>query len=193
MASKQLWLLAGGNGAGKSTFYANYLQPLGIPFVNADLIAKSLYPVSVEESSYQAAKIAQALRYRSLMAGHTFCFETVFSQKSKIDFLGHSRALGYENILVFIHLDSVALNRARVAQRVQAGGHSVPDEKIESRIPRLLENVRIAIPLCDQARLLDNSSAENPFKPIATIRNTPGREVSQQQSVLPSWARFLLS
>ncbi|RLA03595.1 MAG: hypothetical protein DRQ60_03945 [Gammaproteobacteria bacterium] len=192
MSNKQLWLLAGGNGAGKSTFYSKYLQPLDIPFVNADLIGRSIYPTSAEENSYHSAKIAQAIRYQNLEAGHTFCFETVFSHPSKLDFLGRARALDYQIILVFIHLDSVALNRARVAQRVQQGGHNVPDDKIASRIPRLLENLRRAIPLCDQVRLLNNSSVDNPFKPIATIRNRAGREVEQQQSPLPGWARFLL-
>ncbi len=192
MSNKQLWLLAGGNGAGKSTFYAQYLQPLGIPFVNADQIAKSIYPTTAELNSYQAAKIGEALRYQSLLEGRTFCFETVFSHPSKIDFLARSQALGYQNIMVFIHLDSIALNRGRVAQRVQVGGHYVPDDKIETRIPRLLENVRIAIPLCDQVRLLNNSSVGHPFEPVATIRNQAGRQI-EQQSPLPSWAKFLLS
>lgn len=191
--NKQLWLLAGGNGAGKTTFYENHLKPLGIPFVNADQIAKSLYPVSAEQNSYQAAKIAEAIRYQSLQAGHTFCFETVFSHPSKIDFISRAKALGYEIILVFIHLNSVSLNRARVAQRVQNGGHSVPDDKIADRIPRLIDNISKAIPLCDQVRLLDNSRADNPFRPVVTIRNSPGRQVEPQETPMPVWATYLLS
>ncbi|MEE9356015.1 MAG: hypothetical protein V3U75_10545 [Methylococcaceae bacterium] len=41
---KQLWLLAGGNGAGKSTFYWTRLEPLGLLFVNANIVAKQLFP-----------------------------------------------------------------------------------------------------------------------------------------------------
>jgi len=41
--AKQLWLLAGGNGAGKTTFYRLQLEPLGMPFVNADILAKQRF------------------------------------------------------------------------------------------------------------------------------------------------------
>ena len=104
----QLWLLAGGNGAGKSTFYHQFLEPLGIPFVNADIIAKKIFPKSPEERSYDAAKIAEKLRANLLQEARSFCFETVFSHPSKIDFVGHAKALGYEIILVFIHLETLS-------------------------------------------------------------------------------------
>ena len=76
---KQLWLLVGGNGAGKTTFYRTQLQPLGMPFVNADDIARDVFPQSPEEHSYEAAKIAENLRNSLLEQGKNFCFETVFS------------------------------------------------------------------------------------------------------------------
>jgi len=79
---KQLWLLAGGNGAGKSTFYRTRLEPLGLPFVNADSLAKQLYPEQPEQHSYEASKIAEAMRTKLLQQGRTFCFETVFSHPS---------------------------------------------------------------------------------------------------------------
>jgi len=48
---RQLWVLAGGNGAGKTTFYNLYLAKYGISFVNADLIAKDLNSVNPENAS----------------------------------------------------------------------------------------------------------------------------------------------
>ena len=53
-ASKQLWILAGGNGAGKSTFYDKFLAYRGITFVNADLIAKDIDAENLEELNYKA-------------------------------------------------------------------------------------------------------------------------------------------
>ena len=186
---KQLWLLAGGNGAGKSTFYHTRLEPLGLPFVNADLIARELFADNPEQHSYQAAKIAEEIRNNLLLEGRSFCFETVFSHPSKIDFIGRAKALGYQIILVFIHLQTPNLNKARIAQRVAAGGHNVPDDKVETRIPRLLQNIKTVIPLCDQVRLLDNSRADNPFVPIITVRNGVPEPY---QDTLPSWADALL-
>lgn len=185
---KQLWLLTGGNGSGKSTFYERYLKPLGVPFVNADNIAKELYPDSPEAHSYHASQIAEQLRYELLQSGRSFCFETVFSHPTKIDFVGRAKALGYEVILVFIHLASAQLNKARVAQRVELGGHSVPDDKVEARIPRVLQNTKTVIPLCDQVRILDNSRSDNPFVPVLVIKD--GKLTTLQDNI-PEWADFL--
>ena len=166
---KQLWILVGGNGAGKSTFYRLMLKPPGIPFINADQIAREIYPDDPEGNSYNAAKLAGQMCKEQLQAGTSFCFETVFSHPSKIDFLGRARALGYQIILVLIHLEHTGLNKARISQRVSEGGHNVPDEKVEQRIPRTLAHVKKAIPLYDQVRFLDNSRSDDPFAPVVSI------------------------
>jgi predicted ABC-type ATPase len=187
---KQLWLLAGGNGAGKSTFYRTRLAPSGLPFVNADIIAKLLYPQAPEAHSYHAAKLAEHMRLELLRQGRSFCFETVFSHPSKIDFVAHAKALGYEIVLVFIHLCDPALNQARIAQRVSEGGHHVPDDKVISRIPRTLKLIKKTLPLCDQVYILDNSRADNPFQQLAVIRNGC---VTFRHDAMPGWGRELLA
>ena len=186
---KQLWILVGGNGAGKSTFYRLMLKSLGIPFINADQIAREIYPDDPEGNSYNAAKVAEQIRMEQVQAGNTFCFETVFSHPSKIDFLAHARALGYQIILVLIHLEQTDLNIARISQRVSEGGHYVPNEKVEQRIPRTLAHVKKAIPLCDQVRILDNSSTDSPFVPVVSI--IEGR-TTHHLDPLPEWARCLV-
>ena len=186
---KQLWLLAGGNGAGKSTFYRTALQPRGMALVNADNIARDMAPDSTEEASYAAAQLAEHLRYDLLNKGVSFCFETVFSHPSKIDFIAQAKALGYEVVLVFIHLDNSDLNKARVIQRVSEGGHNVPEEKIESRIPRTLNHIKTALPLADEVYLLDNSRWDMPLRRIAALK--AGTPVIYADT-LPAWARDLL-
>lgn len=187
--ARQLWLLAGGNGVGKSTFYRTQLAPLGMPFVNADLIARELHPDAPERFSYEGAKLAEQMRFRLLQEGRSFCFETVFSHPSKIDFVAQAKAIGYQVVLVFIHLDNTCLNKARVSQRVSEGGHNVPGEKIESRIPRLLKNIKVVIPLCDHVRILDNSRADNPFQQLVSIRSGV---IEKQCANLPDWLNELL-
>lgn len=186
---KQLWILAGGNGAGKSTFYKLQLEPLGLPFINADILAKDLYPQAPEAHSYIAARLASEMREQLLLEGRSFCFETVFSHPSKIDFIAQAKALGYEIVMVFIHLSDAALNQARVAQRVSEGGHHVPENKVKERLPRVLQHIQTSLPLCDYVRILDNSSLNNPFAPIATIQNNHLIECS---SPLQNWATTLL-
>jgi predicted ABC-type ATPase len=186
---RQLWVLAGGNGAGKSTFFRLFLQPLGVGLVNADEIARRFYPGSPAEHGYEAAALAERLRTTLVRAGRSFCFETVFSHPSKIDFLAEAWALHYEVILVYVHLESADLNEARVAQRVCEGGHDVPADKIRSRLPRTMRNVRAALPLVDRAQLYDNSRLDDPFRAVATL---VGGRVEPYANPLPPWAEQLL-
>ncbi|SFD94782.1 AAA family ATPase [Nitrosomonas sp. Nm166] len=190
MQKKQLWVLAGGNGAGKSTFYRTQLAPRGMPFVNADIVAKLQYPHAPEAHSYEAAILAEQMRLQLLQEGRSFCFETAFSHPSEIDFIAQAKTLGYEIILVFIHLSDSALNQARIAQRVSKGGHAVPDEKVISQIPRVLKLIKQTLPLCDRAYILNNSSADNPFQQVAVISNN---HINFQQHTMPDWARELLA
>lgn len=186
---KQLWMLVGGNGAGKSTFYRLYLERFGLPFVNADIVARMAYPDAPEAHSYQAARLAEQQRHSLLLNGSSFCFETVYSHPSKIDFVARAKALGYQVIMVMIHLESAQLNQARVAERVAEGGHTVPDDKVSSRIPRMLEHVKTSLPLCDLVRVYDNSFADNPFIPVFSIEDG---NVEQHLEPLPDWAEMLL-
>ena len=186
---RQLWVLAGGNGAGKTTFYNLYLAKYGIKFVNADLIAKDIDPKNTEDLSYHAAILATKIREDLISQGVSFCFETVFSHESKIDFMAQAKACGYKIILVYIHLFDSRLNEARVKQRVSEGGHDVTTEKIHSRIPRTMKNIKIALSLVDEARILDNSSKDDPFRQIIVMK--AGNYEAKVDS-LPEWARDLL-
>ena len=186
---RQLWVLAGGNGAGKSTFFNLYLAKYGIKFVNADLIAKDIDSKNPESSSYHAAIMAGKIREDLISQGVSFCFETVFSHESKIDFLAQAKANGYKIILVYIHLFDSSLNEARVNQRVLEGGHNVPTEKILSRIPRTIKHIKTALSIVDEARIVDNSSKDDPFQQIIVMKSG---KYEAKTDPLPEWARDLL-
>ncbi len=162
---------------------------MGVPFINADNIAREVFGKDAELKGYEAAGLATTIREEALLEGKTFCFETVFSHHSKVDFIGKAKALGYEVIMVVLHVESTELNQARVAQRVSEGGHSVPTQKIIDRIPRALANIKKAIPLCDEVHLLDNSSIEAPLLTVATIDQGIA---TIHASPLPDWAASLL-
>lgn len=188
--AKQLWVLAGGNGAGKSTFYkSSLLSKRGVQFINADMIAKTISPENPEQVSYEASHLVERLRDEILHKGISFCFETVFSHESKIDFVAKAKAMGYFVVLVYIHLATLDLNEARVNQRISEGGHRVPPEKIRSRLPRTMKHVAVVLPLVDEARLLDNSSRDKPFQQVALIRK--GKRI-QVADPLPSWTAEML-
>lgn len=187
--SKQLWVLAGGNGAGKTTFHRLFLAPRGLKLLNADMIAAEIDPESPEKAGYAAAHLISRLGEDLLNQGVSFCFETVFSHESKIDFVARAKALGYVVILVYIHLDTPALNEARVSQRVSEGGHHVPPEKTRSRIPRTMKHIAAALPLADEAHLLNNSHRQDPYREVAVVKR--GRRVKAADP-LPKWAQKIL-
>lgn len=187
---KQLWLLAGGNGSGKSTFYDRYLKKQGIAFVNADVLAKKFYSTKTVAGAKSASQHAQKIVHQNLAMGKSFCFETVFSHDSKIKIIQKAKRLGYEVCLVYIHLSSPELNQARVLQRVKEGGHDVPPKKIISRIPKTFENIKEALLLVDKARILDNSKKEDGFKPMFKVENGTVSEVVEE---IPAWCEELIN
>jgi predicted ABC-type ATPase len=185
----ELWLLIGGNGAGKTTFYQRFLARRKIPLVNADNIARSLWPDAPEKHSYEAALIAERERFRLIEERQSFCFETVFSHPSKVDFVGTAKAAGFRIRIFYFHLELASLNKARVASRVKSGGHSVPEAKIESRIPRTLANLRQCVGLADELHLVENSSLDKPYERLALWQSG---QWTLYQDTLPQWAKDLI-
>lgn len=189
-----LVFLAGPNGAGKSTFFKYYLQRLGLTFINADevalLLRETATPAESEGIDRLAFRKTEDLRSSLLAERRSFCTETVFSdpQGAKLDFLRQARAAGYAVFLVFIGLSGPDLSIARVMQRVEEGGHDVPDGKLLGRYPRTLANLRDAIPIVDEAFLFDNSSDQDPFRQIAAYLEG---QVVRRVEPLPAWTAGL--
>lgn len=185
-----LTVLAGPNGAGKSTFHQHFLARRGLPFVNADVIARELSPTDPGPFAAVAAELAGRERWGRLERGESFIFETVFSDPAgeKVEFLKAAQARGYVVNLVFIGLENSALSFGRVKLRVATGGHSVPEDRVHQRFPRILVNLARAVAFVDRAYLFDNSEIGSPYRFVALfIRG----ELARSSSSLPRWARSL--
>ncbi|WP_435746816.1 AAA family ATPase [Microbacterium sp. PMB16] len=166
-----LHLLAGPNGSGKSTYVDRILEPVtGLPFVNADLIAAERWPSAPAEHAYEASQIAADARIELLIAQRSFITETVFSHPSKVDLVAEAVGRGY---LVQLHvmLLPVDVSVARVAERVRAGGHDVPERKIRERHARLWDLIAQARRVADRTEFFDNSTARAPFRLVATYEH----------------------
>lgn len=186
-----LVVLAGPNGAGKTTFHENFIAHHGLPFVNADLIARDMAGKGKPVSDAGAAKLAGKIRLGYLKKRKDFCMETVFSDSKglKRDFLRLAQKVGYVVILVFIGLDSPEMSHARVNSRVEAGGHAVSPGKLDKRFPLTIENLRLAIPHLDHVYLYDNSSYDNPYRPVVLCSFG---KVQQLYPPVPSWVLKVL-
>lgn len=182
-----LIVFCGPNGAGKSTLRRIAFADIPLPFVNADEIAlKEFGETEAAARSYEAAQIAEAVRLELFAARRSFSFETVLSDPhgAKVDFLRQAKASGYCVIVHFIGLESAEYSKARVIQRVNSGGHDVPDEKIAGRFPRVIENLRRLLDVPDELIIYDNTSSATPFRVIAKLERGTLIEIS---SNLPDW------
>jgi len=180
-----LVVLAGSNGAGKSTFFTEFLAPTGITFVNADEIARAVWGPAAPAHAYHSAALADAVRRDLVARRESFCMETVLSDPAgdKLNFFRAVQGDGYVVVLVYIRIESVELSKARVQQRVDDGGHDVPDEKLELRFARTASNATAALSLADLALVFDNSSNDSPFRLLELWRR--GESLSTEAPTLP--------
>jgi predicted ABC-type ATPase len=173
--------LAGANGAGKSTFYHAQLAAAGLRFVNADVLSREL-----KLGPYEAAKMADSLRRELVKQRESFVFETVFSDPAgdKLAFLKDAATAGYTVILCFIGISGPEVSEQRVAMRVSQGGHDVPTNKLETRYPRVLANLRNAIRKVPHVWIFDNDDLRHPYRLIAIYQ--AGKSVRLNKPI-PRW------
>lgn len=162
---KQLHLVVGPNGSGKTTFVNEFLalELPGYVYVNADEIAKARWPADSDAHAYEAAQVAAETRAYLIAGGRSFIAETVFSHPSKLALLRAAQQAGYQ-VVLHVMLVPEELAVRRVAYRVHAGGHDVPEQKIRERFKRLWPLVAQAVTLADRAVSYDNSRREGPVK-----------------------------
>jgi predicted ABC-type ATPase len=183
----QLVVLAGPNGAGKSTFYDAFLAGSPLPFLNADLFA-----AETGIDSFEAARILDATRDQRIESGLGFITETVFSdpQGAKLAMLRKAIDAGFDVALIYIGIANAELSARRIDQRIAIGGHDVPRDRIAARFARSLTNLTRAIAFVPRVELYDNSSAVEPYRPVATFAR--GRLISRMRGRLPGWAQTAL-
>jgi predicted ABC-type ATPase len=131
-------VLAGSNGAGKTTASARFVRDyLGVRnFVNADTIARGLAAFDPESVALAAGRVMLS-RVRDLAAMRSdFAFETNLASRSMAPWLAELRASGYRLLLVFLWLPSAEVAIARVGRRVTDGGHHVPADVVRRRYER---------------------------------------------------------
>lgn len=140
---KHLYIIAGCNGAGKTTA-SNTILPKSLlvkEFVNADEIAKGLSPFNPEGVAIEAGRLMLKRIDELLESGESFSIETTLATKSYINLVRRAHEKGYMVHLLFFWLDSVELAKLRVAARVASGGHNIPTPVIERRYKAGIRNL----------------------------------------------------
>lgn len=183
----EIYMIGGPNGAGKTTS-AFALMPNQLEcyeYVNADAIAAALSPFAPESSAIQAGRLMLEKIRDLSVAKKDFAFETTMASRSFAPFLKECKQMGYEITLMYLWLQSPELAIMRVKDRVQNGGHHIPDEIVRRRYSRSINNfLNIYVPLADKWFLYDNSS--NRAKKIAEKRINLSLEIYDKER----WDKF---
>jgi predicted ABC-type ATPase len=178
----ELYLFAGSNGAGKTTFARAYLTALPGPprFLNADEIARGLSPFDPNSVARKAGKLLLSEISESIGARHSFGLESTLSGLSQLRVIQLAKACGYRVEIHYLWIPSPDLAIRRIAQRVEMGGHFVPDADVIRRYRRSLNNfVDLYAPLADSWLLWDNTT-----KPPALQLEFPGVSLEQLRARL---------
>jgi predicted ABC-type ATPase len=157
------YIVAGSNGAGKTTFATKFLPRYAecINFINADLIARGLSPFDPNAAMLRAGRLVLE-RIRESMDGKTdFAFETTLSGRAYATLIKELRQAGYRVHMFYLWVPSPELALVRIRERVVKGGHDVPARDVRRRFPRTLTNLfTLYGPLLDTLHFFDNSRAE---------------------------------
>ncbi|GHT96375.1 hypothetical protein AGMMS49545_21170 [Betaproteobacteria bacterium] len=139
---KKIILIAGPNGAGKTTFARSFLPAEAgcLRFINADLIAAGLSPFAPEVAAIKAGRLMLAEIQECVRRSESFAFETTLSGLSYLRHIRQWQARGYRVSLYFLTLPNAEAAIARVFQRVQQGGHDIPEAVIRRRFAAGLRN-----------------------------------------------------
>lgn len=180
MTEKQLIIIAGANGSGKTTFAIPYVEELGYDFLNADEIAKGLEIQGKKNALIKAGRIFFSRLNQNIVNGVNFVIETTLSGSYINKVAIRAKKYGFKVKIIYIFLDDAKLCIERVKTRVIKGGHNVPTEDIVRRFYRSKENFwKNFVQLVDEWHLLYNG--EESFQQVAIGEK---REFSIQNELL---------
>jgi len=160
MPSPTLYLIAGCNGAGKTTFAREFLPSIGVVrFLNVDEIARGLSLLKPEAAVFKAGRLLLSELRELIERDETFALESTLSGRTYVKIFERAKQRGYKIELHFVWIPDVREAIRRVRQRVIEGGHHVPVEDIRWRFARssqhLLDDYA---PLAHKWFLWDNST-----------------------------------
>ena len=199
-----LIVLAGVNGAGKSSVLSALLRDEGLDWYNPDLFAAGLVRelgAPLAEANARAWRHGKSLLERAIATGSNHAFETTLGGNT-IARLLREASKTHDVLMLYCGLASPDLHIARVAQRVAHQGHPIPDEKIRERWNTSRANLVQLLPVLSRLQVFDNSHSAQPGEdvpdPVLVLELEGGRvvfpdvESREALAAVPAWAQPIL-
>lgn len=163
-----VYVLAGVNGAGKSSIGGHLLEAMGLSWFNPDTFARELRAATgcpQEDANAQAWQEGMRRLDEAVRTGADFAFETTLGGNTVPRQL-HAATATHDLFVWYAGLDKPERHIARVAARVAAGGHAIPEAKIRERFPAALANLVALMPVIAHLQVYDNSVEAARGKPV---------------------------
>lgn len=198
-----IYVIAGTNGAGKSSLQGGRLLRLGTPHFDPDQAARRIRRanpwISQSEANSAAWHEGRRLLETAIRETLSFAFETTLGGRTITALLEAGLRSGMEVRVWYVGLASPELHIQRVRSRVAAGGHDIPDAKIRERYNRSRLNLIQLLPRLIELQIFDNSNDADPrqgtiTEPRHILHVLRGRiESSCELSLTPEWAKPLVA
>jgi predicted ABC-type ATPase len=199
----RITVIAGVNGAGKSSVVGETLRQSGGEYFNPDEVTRKFLAASKSMTQDEAnsrawdegrRRLEDAIREKA-----DFVFETTLGGSTITELLFKALDEGLEVALFYVGLEKVELHIERVRSRVQAGGHDIPETKIRERYTSSIKNLVKLAPRLTELRVFDNSIQADPKTgkapaPRELLHSEGGRITSHcELASCPDWAKPVLA
>jgi predicted ABC-type ATPase len=198
----QIYVLAGVNGAGKSSVGGAMFAKVGQEFFNPDVAAREArleFPeIDQEEANAKAWQAGRQFLEAAIADRRDFAFETTLGGNTMTELLGRAADAGIDVHIWYVGLETVELHIERVRFRVVQGGHDIPELKIRQRYDRSRLNLLRLLPRLTELRLFDNTAERDEQahqwpEPKLLLYWRRGRILSSYDLLqMPEWAKPIL-
>jgi predicted ABC-type ATPase len=196
-------VLAGVNGAGKSSILGAFLRASGAAYYNPDEAAQEIRAARRELDQASANSLAwhkgRDLLQAAIEKRHAFNFESTLGAHTIPALLERAALDGARVHVWFVGLDTVDRHIARVKSRRKAGGHDIPEADIRRRHETSRENLVWLMPRLASLRVYDNSIEADPKagkqpRPRLVLRYETGRITAPADlRATPDWAKAIVA
>jgi predicted ABC-type ATPase len=199
----RIYVLAGVNGAGKSTIAGAAFRVFGADYYNPDEAAHQLMAVNrnISQTDANSAAWHQGVRLlkQAIEQRLDFAFETTLGANTIPRLLAHAAAQGIEIYVWYVGLSTPELHIERVQSRVRRGGHDIPAENIHRRYERSRLNLIELLPRLAALRIYDNSADADPAagrtpKPVLVLHMKRQKILNPRDLAhTPDWAKPIVA
>lgn len=197
-----IWVLAGTNGAGKSSIGGAMIRATGADYYNPDEAAQRIIQsnpgATITEANSAAWYEGRRLLERAIAEKGNFAFETTLGGATIVKLLASAIDAGIEVHIWYVALASPELHLARIRARVAAGGHDIPERDVRRRYDASRQNLITLLPRLASLHVYDNSSEGNPLtgeapQPLLVLHMERGKIVEHcKLATAPDWAKPIL-